>query len=89
MLAAYKTSDRMSAVEQNQQAQADYKRAQLAILERDHIPIGEAREACARIGSIVSDVIEGSELDMEAQNLLFARVKEALEAAFEEDKAAQ
>lgn len=74
-----------SAIEQRNLADAKLKEAQRKKLEREWIPLPEARHLAARIASITCEIIEGSDLDLDAQNLLNKRIKDAMQEGLDEE----
>ena len=74
------------ASELNQEAQAKLNDVKRKALERELVPISEARRLASAFGSMVSQVVEDSDLPMESQNLLMERMGEAAREAFGQDE---
>jgi hypothetical protein len=65
-----------SAAEQHHIAGAKLKDAQRAKIEREWMPLAEARLIAARMAGITSTWVEDSGLPMEEQNRLMVRIQE-------------
>jgi hypothetical protein len=75
----------LKASELNQQAQAKLNDVRRKALERELVPIAEARQLAASMAAMVSQTVEDSELTMEQQNILMQRMENAAREAFGDD----